>query len=210
MARCRLPPAQRALIGLVALSIPLSGVGASYPPNTWLQLGPVLVIVLIALPLLRRFALSTSAVACIAAFLLLHGFAARWTYSDVPYDLWSRTLTGVSIDEAFGFTRNQFDRLVHFAFGLLAIWPVVEIARRHFGLGPRAALYVAPEFVLASSALYEIFEWQLALFMDPADAAAYNGQQGDIFDAQKDMALAALGALLATLLLALRRRRPPE
>jgi putative membrane protein len=198
---------QLALIGLVALSIPLSAWGASYPPNTWLQLGPVLLLLLIAIPLLRRWPLSTASVACIAGFLLLHDLAARWTYSDVPYDLWSRGLLGVSIDQAFGFPRNQFDRLVHFLFGLLAIRPVAEIAHRHFGLGPRAALYVAPEFVLATSAVYEIFEWQLALFMDPADADAYNGQQGDMFDSQKDMALAAIGALISTAWLAVKPRR---
>lgn len=203
-----LPKPQIALLGLVALSIPLSGRGASYPPNTWLQLGPVVLLLLVAIPLLRRWPLSTASVACIACFLLLHDLAARWTYSDVPYDQWSRSLFGTSIDQALGFTRNQFDRIVHFLFGLLAIRPVAEIAHRHFGLGPRAALYVAPEFVLACSAVYEIFEWQLALFMDPADADAYNGQQGDIFDGQKDMALAAIGALTTTMMLALRRKRP--
>ena len=203
-----LPKPQIALLGLVALSIPLSGRGASYPPNTWLQLGPVVLLLLVAIPLLRRWPLSTASVACIACFLLLHDLAARWTYSDVPYDQWSRSLFGTSIDQALGFTRNQFDRIVHFLFGLLAIRPVAEIAHRHFGLGPRAALYVAPEFVLACSAVYEIFEWQLALFMDPAAADAYNGQQGDIFDGQKDMALAAIGALTTTMMLALRRKRP--
>ena len=203
-----LPRAQLALIGLVALSIPLSAWGASYPPNTLLQLGPVVLLLAVTIPLLRRWPLSTASLACVAAFLLVHDLAARWTYSDVPYDLWSRALFGVSIDQAFGFPRNQFDRLVHFLFGLLAIRPVAEIAHRHFGLGARAALYVAPEFVLATSAIYEIFEWQLAVFMDPADADAYNGQQGDMFDAQKDMALAAIGALLTTMLLALRRKRP--
>lgn len=202
-----LPRAQLALIGLVALSIPLSAWGASYPPNTWLQLGPVVLLLAVMIPLLRRWPLSTASLACIAVFLLLHNLAARWTYSYVPYDLWSRNLFGASIDQGLGFTRNQFDRLVHFMFGLLAIRPVAEIAHRHFGLGPRAALYVAPEFVLACSAVYEIFEWQLAVFMDPADAEAYNGQQGDIFDAQKDMLLAAMGAMIATLALSISHLR---
>ena len=95
-----LPKSQLALPALVALSIPLSAWGASYPPNTWLQLGPVLLLLLIALPLLRRFPLSTSSLACITAFLLLHDLAARWTYSDVPYDLWSRSLFDISIDQS--------------------------------------------------------------------------------------------------------------
>lgn len=189
---------QIAMLAIMAIAITLSGWGALYPRNTWLQLGPCIVLLVLAIPMLQRWPVSTPSLRNIVLFLLLHTLAARWSYSFVPYDAWARMLAGWSPDEAFGFGRNMFDRLVHFAFGLLAIRPVREIATRHFGLSPRAALYVAPEFVLAFSAVYEIFEWQLALFMDPADAEAYNGQQGDPFDAQKDMALAALGAVLGT------------
>lgn len=199
MDRGRIPPVQIALLALLAVAVMVSGWDALYPRNTWLQLGPCLVLLVCAVPLLRRWPISTFSLGNIVLFLLLHTLAARWSYSFVPYDAWGRALFGWSPDAAFGFGRNMFDRLVHFAFGLLAIRPVREIAMRHFGLTPRAALYVAPEFVLAFSAVYEIFEWQLALFMDPADAEAYNGQQGDIFDVQKDMALAALGAVSATL-----------
>jgi putative membrane protein len=200
------PVAQRWLIALVALSLPLSAWGAVYPPNSLLQLGPVLLVVLVAIPLLTRFPLSTGSVACIASFLLLHDLAARWTYSDVPYDHWAQAIAGISIDRTFGFTRNMFDRLVHFSYGLVAIRPVSEIARRHFHLGRGAALYAALSFVLATGALYEMFEWLLAVFMDPASADAYNGQQGDMFDSQKDMAIAALGGSLSTIFLALRGR----
>lgn len=196
---------QKSLIGLVALSVPLSGWGATYPPNTWLQLGPVGLLLLASPWLLRRFPLSTGSVACIAAFLLLHDLAARWTYSDVPYEHWAQTLAGVSIDAAFGFTRNQFDRLVHFSFGVLAVRPVAELSRRHFSMGAGGSLYAALMFVVAIGALYEIFEWLLAVFMDPAAADAYNGQQGDAFDSQKDMAIAAVGGLLSSLWLMLRK-----
>ena len=195
----RIPGSQLLLLTLLALAIPVSGWGAVYPRNTWLQLGPCILLLAVAVPLLRRFPLSTSALRNIIVFLLLHTLAARWSYSYVPYDAWARALIGWSPDAAFGFARNMFDRLVHFSLGLLAIRPVREIAARHFGLSARTALYIAPEFVLAFSAAYEIFEWQLATFMDPSDADAYNGQQGDIFDSQKDMAMAGLGAALGTL-----------
>ncbi len=204
--RAKLPLAQIALLALLGVAVALSAWGPLYPRNTWLQLGPCIFILVVAAPLLRRWPVGTASLRNIVLFLLLHTIAARWSYSFVPYEAWARALTGWSPDAAFGFGRNMFDRLVHFAFGLLAIRPVREIAIRHFGLSSRAALYVAPEFVLAFSAVYEIFEWQLALFMDPADAEAYNGQQGDIFDAQKDMALAALGAALATLAALFTRR----
>ncbi len=195
----RVPPSQIALLSLLALAIVASGWDALYPQNTWLQLGPCVLVLLGAVPLLRRHPLTTGSIACMIGFLLLHCLAARWSYSFVPYDVWSRLWIDGGIDAHFGFTRNMFDRLVHFAFGLLAIRPVVEIGQRYFGLSRRAAIYIAIEFVLASSAAYEVFEWLLAVTMDPAAADAYNGQQGDIFDSAKDMALAGLGAVVAYL-----------
>ena len=64
--------------------------------------------------------------------------------------------------------------------------------------------------ILAASALYEVFEWLVAIVMAPDWAESYNGQQGDPWDAQRDMALAALGAMLGLGLAApgwLRRQR---
>ena len=91
----------------------------------------------------------------------------------------------------------MFDRLVHFTFGALAIVPFCEIGTRHIGLSRRFALVAAVTFVLAAGGLYEIFEWSLTMTMSPTDAGAYNGEQGDTFDSQKDMAIAAVGALFA-------------
>ena len=59
------------------------------------------------------------------------------------------------------------------------------------------ALFGALLFVLAVGGLCEIFEWSLTITLAPGDAGAYNGEQGDIFDGQKDMAIAALGAVVA-------------
>ncbi len=55
--------------------------------------------------------------------------------------------------------------------------------------------------VLAIGALYEIFEWQIAVLLAPSYAEAYNGQQGDVWDPQKDLALAGVGAAVSALLL---------
>ena len=118
----------------------------------------------------------------------------------MPYDAVARALTGHTISEAFGLARNHYDRLVHLAYGLLAVLPVSEALRaasRAPTEAPRS--YIAVESVLAVSLLYEVFEWLLTLTMKGAVADAYNGQQGDMWDAQKDMALAATGAILATL-----------
>lgn len=181
------------MLAVIAAAIPLSAWGALYPTNTWLQVGPVA----LALPLgywaLRRWPIGNASAGCVAAFILLHLFAARWSYSFVPYDAW----LGGEIDASLGFERNMFDRLVHFLFGVLAVPPLVELGRRFWGLTSRMAMVFAVMFVLAVGAVYEVFEWGLTLTLSPDDAGAYNGEQGDIFDAQKDMALAWLGAILA-------------
>jgi putative membrane protein len=64
------------------------------------------------------------------------------------------------------------------------------------GAGKRIAIYTGIAFVLSVSCLYEIFEWMLTLVADHNFADGYNGQQGDIWDAQKDMAIAAFGATI--------------
>ena len=197
-----MPRFQWVLIALVLIGIPLSAWGAVYPPNTWLQVGPVGLAVLAAIPALKRWPISNGSASCIAAFFLLHLFAARWTYSDVPYNAW----LGFSLDAAMGFGRNMFDRLVHFMFGLLVVPPLVEIGRRFLGMSLRLALIFAVLFVLGISAAYEIFEWLLAVAMDPVAAELYNGQQGDVFDSQKDMGMAGIGAIMTAIWQAMSER----
>jgi len=188
---------QQALLLLLALGIPLSAWGALYPENTWLQVGPVALFLPLAWLSLRRWPMSTASVGCLALFLAVHLLAARWSYSFVPYREW----LGLA-----GEGRNHFDRLVHFLFGLLWTLPLVEVARRYAGYSRRQALLFAFMAIQAVSALYEIFEWSLAIFMAPESAEAYNGQQGDGFDAQKDMVLALGGNLLALSALMVARR----
>lgn len=190
-----IPAAQRWPIGLLAVALVLANVAQPYPAVAPLHHIPTLVLLLAAPLLLARWPLSTRAVGWAVLFWLLHTLGGRYTYSNVPYDAWAAALAGTSISEIFGFTRNHYDRLVHFAFGLCSVPLVVEALRRHGGLSLTAALWIAAGVSLAVGALYEIFEWGLAIVMAGPTADAYNGQQGDIWDAQKDMALAFLGAL---------------
>ena len=182
------------MIGAIALGIPLSAIGARYLENTWLQVGPVAILLPAAIWLLRRCPLSNPAAVCMAAFVLLHLLAARWSYSFVPYASWA---DAIGADGWFSPGRNMFDRIVHFIFGLLAVLPFAEVCIRHGRMSVRASILVGLLFVLAVGGLYEIFEWLLVMTLSPADAGAYNGEQGDRFDSQKDMAIAALGALAA-------------
>jgi putative membrane protein len=201
-----LPARQRLMLAGLALLLVLVQLKQPFPATAPLHHLQTLALLLAAPFLLRRCPLSDAALGCIVLFLVLHTIGGRWTYTNVPYDAWARALSGHTLSELFGWSRNHYDRLVHFGYGALAILPVREALQRHAGLGPRTSLYIAVESVLAVSALYEIFEWLLTLAMEGSVATAYNGQQGDLWDAQKDMALAALGALLAAGALATRRK----
>jgi putative membrane protein len=147
----------------------------------------------------RKYPLSNTAATCLFLFMLLHVLGARYIYSNVPYDRWIESLAGANLTQKFGWQRNHFDRLVHFCFGLLWVRPVWEVCVNYVGVPRRFAYYTAFEFVLAFSMVYELVEWALAIFMSPHAADAYNGQQGDMWDAQKDMSLALVGALLAVI-----------
>jgi putative membrane protein len=199
--------AQKSLLALLVLALLASCIDPPFPQQMFLQHLPT-VALLIALPFLaRRVPLSNAAFACLVAFLLLHVLGARYIYSYVPYDEWFETLFGIRLSAVLGFERNHYDRVVHFCFGLLWVRPVQEICVRRFGVPRRFAWYTAFEFVLAFSMLYELFEWGLAMVLSPGNAEAYNGQQGDVWDAQKDMALATAGACLALVVVAVRKAR---
>jgi putative membrane protein len=200
-----IPRAQWAMLSALGALLLVCQIDQPFPQTAWLHHFPTLIALLAAPLALRRWQVSNGALACLIVFLALHTIGGRYTYSAVPYDQLARALTGTSFSEAFGWSRNHYDRLVHLSYGLLTILPVREALERHFGLSRRVSLYIAFESVLAVSAVYEIFEWLLTLAAAGPTAAAYNGQQGDIWDAQKDMLLAAAGAAIALVVLRWRR-----
>jgi len=141
----------------------------------------------------------------ILVFLTLHTIAARWIYSFVPYDDWSQAIFGVRLSDVFGWRRNHFDRVVHLAYGL-CFGPVLFRALRS-KVRPLWAGVLAVDIVLSTSAFYELFEWAIAMTLAPGAAEAYNGQQGDMWDAQKDMTFATTGAIVGVIIAAAVVRR---
>ncbi|CAP42942.1 DUF2238 domain-containing protein [Bordetella petrii] len=154
----------------------------------------------------RWFVFSRVSYTLIFLFLCLHAVGAHYTYSNVPYDDWWRALTGHSLNEALGWQRNHFDRLVHFSYGLLFAYPIREIFLRVVEVRGFWGYLLPLDVALSTSALYELIEWGAASLFGGDLGAAYLGMQGDIWDAQKDMALAATGACIAMLLTALANR----
>jgi putative membrane protein len=163
----------------------------------------------------HRLRMPFSSFVLILIFLAVHTVAARWSYSFVPYDDWSQALFGARLSDVFGWRRNHFDRLVHLVYGAClapVLWRLA-VDRLHWRRG--WAALAAVDVVLSTGALYELFEWGTALVLAPGMAEAYNGQQGDMFDPHKDMAIAVVGALLSlAITLAFSRRpaspRPPD
>ncbi len=167
--------------------------GSPYPELMLLHhAATILTAAFLAFVMLRNN-LSNLSFGLIIVFILLHVIGAKWTYLDVPYDSWTNWLTGHSLSEVFGWQRNQYDRLVHFGYGMCLWLPAREILNRWYGYKPRQASDVAWEFIAMSSVMYEMFEWLLTIIAPADQADNYNGQQGDMWDAQKDMALAMLG-----------------
>jgi putative membrane protein len=135
----------------------------------------------------RWFPLSDLSYVTITAFMILHSIGAHYTYAEVPFGFW--------LQKALDMSRNHFDRIVHFSFGLLMAYPIREIFLRVARTKGFWAYYLPLDVTLAFSGLYEIIEWFAAALTNPELGAAYLGTQGDQWDAQKDMGLAALGAL---------------
>ena len=159
----------------------------------------VLVVVFVVAIVLshRRLLLSRISYTLIFLFLCAHEVGAHYTYSEVPYDAWSEALSGRSLNEAMGWQRNHFDRLVHFLYGLLLAYPLRELFLRVADVRGFWGYFLPLEFTIATSALYELLEWGAALLFGGELATAYLGTQGDVWDAQRDMALAGSGALIA-------------
>jgi putative membrane protein len=185
-------------LGLWAVSC----VRVPYPKYFWLQHVPTVAVVVILAVMQNRLSISRSSYTLVLSFMALHVLGARYLYSYVPYDEWSEQFAGFRITDHFGFTRNHYDRLVHFFYGAMLVIPGCRFLRRITGThGGWAALF-AFSIIMASSAVYEVFEWLVAATMAPDWAESYNGQQGDPWDAQRDMALAAAGAIVSLVIAA--------
>ena len=145
----------------------------------------------------RKLPLSRVSYTLIFVFLCLHTLGAHYTYSLVPYDAWWERLTGRTWSAMMGWERNHYDRLVHFSYGLLLAYPAREVFLRVAQVRGFWGYYLPLDVVMATSVLYELIEWGAAEFFGGELGVAYLGTQGDQWDAQKDMALATLGAIIA-------------
>ena len=134
-------------------------------------------------------------------FGILHAFGSCWLYSNVPYNDWFIEYFSWDINEYYGWERNHYDRMVHFSFGLLVFPTIVDYFNHKIHLNYKYVLLFSFLSVQTFSMFYELFEWNLSIFLSEGLADSYNGQQGDMWDAQKDMCLAMFGSLISYVIL---------
>jgi putative membrane protein len=199
----RFPATLLALFAIVWTLLAINPVDRS----DWL-LENLLTVVTVPVLILTRGKLrfSNTAYLCLFVFFCLHTVGSHYTYSLVPYDEAWRAMTGHSFDEVFGFERNQYDRAIHFLYGVLILLPSVELFAAYAPPKTAWRLVMPVFFVMGHSVVYELIEWIAALLVAPELGQAYLGTQGDEWDSQKDMALATLGSILAMFVLRLSPR----
>lgn len=150
----------------------------------------------------KKIGLSFWSFALYIGFLLIHILGAHYLYSYVPYNKWLIQLFNFDLNQFMGWTRNMYDRCVHFAYGLLLYPFFLRLFQVWLPqLSAKVLFILVVQFVMASSLVYEWIEWLIAIGLSPEEAENYNGQQGDVWDAHKDMWIATLGSIVTGLIL---------
>jgi len=138
----------------------------------------------------KKFQFSDLSYLLICVYLCLHVYGSKYTYAENPFGYW--------LKDALDLSRNHYDRIVHFSFGFLLAYPMREMFLKWLKFPTWVAWTLPIEITLSISGFYELIEWAVADVFFKAQGDAYLGTQGDIWDAQKDIFLAFIGAILAT------------
>jgi putative membrane protein len=124
-------------------------------------------------------------------FVMLHCYGAFYAYTSNAFGQW--------LKDTYHLWRNPYDRIVHFSFGLLIAYPAREVLLNTFRVSPRASWLLPVEIAFSLGTIFELLEWGVAEVSTSATGETYVATQGDVWDAHKDIALAALGAAITML-----------
>jgi putative membrane protein len=164
--------------------------------NWLLEVGPGIIGAVVLVGTYRKFPFSSFVYVFVFVHVCILAYGGFYTYAKAPLGEWMR--------ELMGGTRNNYDKIGHFAFGFFPVFTLREVyLRKGLMKDGRWLDFTLVAIIGGFAAVYELIEWAAAVLLDPAGGDAFLGSQGDIWDAQKDMAWAIAGATLG--LLALRR-----
>jgi len=179
---------------LISVFILITSLILSHDKFTWiLEVFPIL----IGLPILfftyKKLPLTKLMYVLLILHFIILSVGAIYTYAEVPLGFW--------MQDWFGFTRNNYDKIGHFAQGFIPAVLIRELLLKTSPLKKGKWLnFIIISIALAISAFYELIEWWTALSQG-ASAEAFLGLQGDQWDAQSDMLMALIGASLALIIL---------
>jgi putative membrane protein len=177
-----------------ALALIVSGIGPAERLTWWLEVFPIFIAVPVLLATRRRFPLTRLLYWLILVHAMILMLGGHYTYAKVPLGFW--------MEDWFGFARNHYDRIGHFAQGFVPALVAREILLRRSPLTRGKWLFfIVTSICLAVSACYEFVEWAAAL-AGGSSADAFLGTQGDVWDTQWDMFMALIGALTAQIVFA--------
>jgi putative membrane protein len=182
--------------GICAAIVVLLAVAAYHPDKVFdwaLENGCVAITLICIFGTYRRLAFSDLSYLLMFVYLCIHEMGAHYKYSDVPIGEWLKPILHT--------TRNHYDRISHFSFGLLLAYPMREIAMRKLRVTGNWLYYLPVECVLAFSAVYEILEAFMANILTPERGEEFVGMQGDMWDSQEDMFVAFLGSVVGVLII---------
>lgn len=163
--------------------------------NWLLESGPGLLGMVALAVTYRRFPMTRLVYVGVFVHVLILLYGGYHTYARAPLGEWAK--------EAFGWERNNYDKIGHFAFGFFPVIILREVLLRVTPLRRGGWLnFILVNVVLGWAALYEFFEWGSAVVMDPEGGDKFLGTQGYVWDAQSDMLFAGVGAVVGLVLLA--------
>jgi len=182
-----------ALLAAWALGLFWSGYAPYDRATWWMEVGPAFVAAALLWATRERF----TPTSLMMGLVLVHGLilmvGGKYTYARVPLGFW--------MQDWFGLARNDYDRIGHFAQGLVPAIVARELLLRVFHIGSRRLLaFLVIAICLAISAAYELVEWGAALALGQG-ADEFLGTQGDPWDTQEDMFTCLIGAIVAVVTL---------
>jgi putative membrane protein len=179
------------LLGIYILIFIWSAINPTDRGVWWVEaITSLIPVVLVWIAYIKGIKLSSLAYVFLSVLPIMHVIGAHYTFAEVPFD-WFNNL--------FGFERNMYDRVAHMTVGFYALGIIEALQIKNVSNKRWFAVTYALFAIMALAGLYELFEWLYAILGDPNAGIAVLGAQGDIWDAQKDILMDTLGAVISVI-----------
>lgn len=180
------------LLTLFSVSFVLSVINPKEAFTCFLEIIPAIIGLLILIFTFKKFRFTNFTYTLILLHCIILFVGGHYTYAEVPlFDY---------IKEVFHQSRNNYDKVGHFAQGLVPAMIVRELFIRKKVISNQSFFnFIIVSICLAISAAYEFIEWFVSLATgDGGDA--FLGTQGYVWDTQSDMLFATIGAIVGLIL----------